>query len=136
MLTNYLKEDGTMRFASGICLITQDVRKLAIFYEKVLQSKADDMNDIHVSIEVEGGGITIYSKTAAEKDMGFDFTKYHGTGMTKFSFGVDDVDKEYERLKSLKLDIEFVTEPTTYPWGARSMHFRDLDGNLVCFGNW
>ena len=123
-----------MKFINGICLITEDVPRLAIFYQKVLQAKSD-INDVHVDIAVEGGGITIYSKSAAENDMGFDFKKCHGAGMVKFSFIVEDVDAEYERLKSLNMDIEFVTFPTTYPWGARSMHFRDLDGNIVCFVN-
>ena len=44
-------------------------------------------------------------------------------------FRVDDVDKEYERLKPLI--SEWVLEPTTMPWGNRSMLFRDPDGNLV-----
>ena len=115
-----------------------------IYGEEALQDsfiitvfKADDMNDVHVELTVEGGGITIYSKAAAEKDMGFNFDKYHGTGMTKFGFSVKDTDAEYERLKALNLNIEFVAVPTTYSWGPASvMHFRDLDGNIVCFGNW
>ena len=123
-----------MKFMNGICLITEDVCKLAEFYQKVLQSETA-INDVHVVITVEGGSITIYSKSAAEKDMGFDFSKYHGTGMSSFSFGVEDVDAEYERLKSLHMNIEFIAVPTTYPWGSRSMHFRDSDGNIVCFGN-
>lgn len=121
-----------MQFANGICIITEDVRRLAEFYEKVLQIKTD-INDIHVDIPLNGGGITIYSKSAAQKDMGFDFSKYSGTGMIKISFFVDNVDFEYERLKSLNLDIEFMAAPTTYSWGARSMHFRDLDGNIIGF---
>jgi predicted enzyme related to lactoylglutathione lyase len=44
-------------------------------------------------------------------------------------FLVDDVDKEFERLKSLV--SEWVQEPTTMPWGNRSILFRDPDGNLV-----
>ena len=124
-----------MKFANGICLITEDVRTLAEFYQKVLQTKTD-INDVHVEITVEGGGITIYSKSAAEKDMGFNFNKYHGTGMSKFTFFVENVDAEYERLTSLNMNIEFVAVPTTYPWGTRSMHFRDLVGNIVCFVNW
>jgi uncharacterized glyoxalase superfamily protein PhnB len=44
-------------------------------------------------------------------------------------FQVDDVDKEYERLKTLV--SEWVQEPTTMPWGNRSVLFRDPDGNLV-----
>lgn len=123
-----------MKFLSGICLFTDEVRKLAAFYQAVLQTNAD-LNDVHVVIPVEDGGITIYAKSAAEKDMGFDFTQHHGTGLFKFTFVVNDVDAEYERLKALNLGIAFDIVPTTYPWGARSMHFRDLDGNLVCFIN-
>ncbi|MCK5129952.1 MAG: VOC family protein [Clostridiales bacterium] len=123
-----------MEFMKCIGLITEDVPKLTEFYQKVLQTKTD-INDVHVEITVDGGGIAIYSKSAAERDMGFDFSKYHGTGMSTFSFLVEDVDAEYDRLKSLNMDITFVAVPTTYPWGARSMHFRDLDGNIVCFLN-
>lgn len=121
-----------MKFANGICIITEDVLKLAHFYEKILQTKID-INDIHVDIHLDGGGITIYSKSAAEKDMGFDFTKYHGTGMVKITLFVEDVDAEYARLNALNMNIEFMTTPTIYLWGARSMHFRDLDGNIICF---
>jgi len=46
-------------------------------------------------------------------------------------FRVDDVDKEYEKLKTLVSD--FVKEPTTQPWGNRSLLFRDPDGNLINF---
>jgi len=123
-----------MTFMDSICLITEDVQKLAEFYQKVLQTNTD-INDIHVDIKVDGGGITIYSKSAAENDMGFDFTKYHGTGLTKFTFVVENVGFEYRRLIALNINIDFIILPTTYPWGARSMHFRDLDGNIVCFVN-
>lgn len=44
-------------------------------------------------------------------------------------FCVDDVDSGYERLKPLVRD--WVQEPTTLPWGNRSILFRDPDGNLV-----
>jgi len=132
---NYKRESvtkTTARFMNSIALITTDVRKLAEFYLTVFQAETE-INDIHVDIPVRGGSIVIYAKSAAEKDMGFDFAKYHGTGLVKFSFSVNNVDAEYERLKSLALDIDFIIPPTTYPWGARSMHFRDLDGNIVCF---
>jgi uncharacterized glyoxalase superfamily protein PhnB len=46
-------------------------------------------------------------------------------------FRVDDVDLAYEHLQ--QFDIDFVNEPTTQPWGNRSLLFRDPDGNLVNF---
>ena len=44
-------------------------------------------------------------------------------------FRVDDVDAEHARLQNL---VEtWVQDPTTMPWGNRSILFRDPDGNLV-----
>ena len=44
-------------------------------------------------------------------------------------FRVDDVDAEFARLRDMI--GEFVQEPTTMPWGNRSLLFRDPDGTLV-----
>lgn len=66
---------------------------------------------------LESDGITIYSKSAAEQDMGFDFSTYQGTGMIKLAFVVENVDDEYRKLKSLDNNIEFITVPTTSLWG-------------------
>ena len=46
-------------------------------------------------------------------------------------FRVDDVDGEYRKLKTMIGDV--VQEPTTMPWGNRSLLFRDPDGNLINF---
>jgi predicted enzyme related to lactoylglutathione lyase len=47
-------------------------------------------------------------------------------------FRVGDVDTEYRRLVALIGD-SVVQEPTTMPWGNRSLLFRDPDGNLINF---
>lgn len=44
-------------------------------------------------------------------------------------FRVSDVDAEYRRLAPVIGQV--VQEPTTMPWGNRSLLFRDPDGNLV-----
>lgn len=44
-------------------------------------------------------------------------------------FLVDDVDTEYDRIRQVATD--FVNEPTTMPWGNRSLLLRDPDGKLV-----
>lgn len=46
-------------------------------------------------------------------------------------FLVDDVDRVHKNLTGFVAD--FVNEPTTMPWGNRSLLFRDPDGNLVNF---
>ena len=44
---------------------------------------------------------------------------------------MENVDAEYERMKEFV--TESVQEPTTMPWGNRSLLFRDPDGNLINF---
>jgi uncharacterized glyoxalase superfamily protein PhnB len=48
-------------------------------------------------------------------------------------FEVADVDQEYARLKQSKLPIDWVMPPTTFPWGNRSIYFRDPEGNMINF---
>jgi predicted enzyme related to lactoylglutathione lyase len=114
----------------GVCLITEDVPALTRFYETVLQT-ASEGDDIHAEVQTDGTALAIYSRAAAESDMGFSFDVYCGTGKMTLGFNVEDVDAEYERLNVL--GVEFVAVPTTYPWGSRAMHFRDPDGNIITF---
>ncbi len=46
-------------------------------------------------------------------------------------FRVADVDEEFRKRAKVIGDV--VQEPTTQPWGNRSLLFRDPDGNLVNF---
>ncbi len=45
-----------------------------------------------------------------------------------FAVFVDDVDKEYQELKSR--GVNFVKPPLTHPWGQRIAYFEDPEGNL------
>jgi len=54
-----------------------------------------------------------------------------GCGRYTLEFEVEDVDREFERLKAL--DVIFVKPPTTQAWGRRSVWFRDPDGNIINF---
>lgn len=105
---------------------------MAEFYSKVLEVEAE-MNDVHSFVQTEHASLTLYSKQAAERDMGFDFSEHWGAGNFCIEFPVEDVDSEYERLE--KLGVEFVATPKTYPWGNRAMQFRDVDGNIITFAS-
>jgi uncharacterized glyoxalase superfamily protein PhnB len=118
----------------GFCLITADVRRLADFYRLVLASGVEAAaapagDEVHVEIAVPGASLAIYSEAAAVRDMGFSFPAGSGRGYAALMVRVADVDAEYARLKAA--GVAFMTEPKTYPWGARSVHFRDPDGNIV-----
>jgi predicted enzyme related to lactoylglutathione lyase len=118
-----------MKF-NGICILTENVPRLSEFYQKILNAKAVG-DEIHTEIVTQGCGLAIYAKSVAERDMKFDFSAHWGAGNVTLMFCVENVDEEYARLQPFIRD--FMTHPTTYPWGARSFHFRDPDGNIVDF---
>lgn len=118
---------------TDITLITDNVLKLIDFYENIFQITIHK-DEIHTQFDVGNVKITLYSKQTAESQMGFDFRSHDGTGKMTISFNVDNIDFEIDRLQ--KSNVEFVSEPKTYPWGAKAMHFRDPDGNIICFRSW
>lgn len=103
--------------------------RLYRFYERVFEASANG-DAVHADICVGNSSIAFYSRQAAQRDMGFDFSTFDGCGRAVLGFNVPDVDAQYERLSSL--GITMMTKPQTYPWGARSFHFRDPDGNIIC----
>lgn len=114
---------------NGICLLTKDVKGLCVFYETALETpfKGDDT---FAWIEGARGTFSIFSAERMET-MAPGSMRGAGYGSHTIEFEVDNVDREFERLKSL--GVLFVKEPTTQSWGRRSVWFRDPDGNIVNF---
>jgi catechol 2,3-dioxygenase-like lactoylglutathione lyase family enzyme len=110
-------------------IITSDVPRLRQFYEAVigLAPVGDDRY-----LEFRAPGLTL--AIASQQRMNAIAPGAIATAANRsaiFDFEVDDVDHERVRLQGIV--AEFVLEPTTQPWGNRSMMFRDPDGNLVNF---
>jgi catechol 2,3-dioxygenase-like lactoylglutathione lyase family enzyme len=110
-----------MEFAS-IRIITQDVERLAAFYERVTGLQAVRRSPEFAEIRTGRGTVAIASTRTAPIPAAANRSVI-------VEFRVDDVDKV---RAGLELD-DVVQEPTTMPWGNRSLLFRDLDGNLVNF---
>ncbi|MCO5994870.1 VOC family protein [Actinoallomurus rhizosphaericola] len=118
-----------MQFAS-IRVITEDVARLADFYEKATGQAAKRSTDDFAEIITPVGTLAIAS-TRTVQALGANAPRPAANQSVIIEFRVDDVDAEYENLK--RFDVDFVNEPTTQPWGNRSLLFRDPDGNLVNF---
>lgn len=114
----------------GLSLITEDVRRLVSFYERLFGVKAEG-DDVHSSLSLPGLSLAIYSKRASISDMGFSYPANAGAGYATLMFLVDDAGAEYARIRDWP--IRFLTTPTDYPWGTRAFHFADPDGNIVDF---
>jgi catechol 2,3-dioxygenase-like lactoylglutathione lyase family enzyme len=111
-------------------LITNDVEKLASFYEAVLGFKATRSGGDDAEFYTDRGVLAIFSAKAQEKYIPGS-TKAASNESIVLEFRVDDVDQGYLRLQGLVKT--WVKPPTTQPWGTRSIYFRDPDGNLVDF---
>lgn len=118
-----------MNFAS-IRVITDDVQAMTDFYEQILGVPARWGNELFAEIVTTGATLAVaHSRTVELFGAGAAHAADNRSVIVEFL--VDDVDREYEKLRGA--DVEIVLEPTTQPWGNRSTLFRDPDGNLVNF---
>ena len=118
-----------MNFVS-IRIITADIKRLARFYEQITGISATMYSEDFGELKTPACTLAIGS-TRTLQLFGGDVARPADNHTAIIEFRVDNVDHEYERLK--KVCSEFVQEPTTMPWGNRSLLFRDLDGNLINF---
>jgi catechol 2,3-dioxygenase-like lactoylglutathione lyase family enzyme len=119
----------TMDFVS-IRVITDDVARLAGFYERATGGQAIWSNENFAELTVGSATLAIASaRTVPLFAPGAARPADNNTVIIEFL--VDDVDRVHQNLAGFVED--FVNEPTTMPWGNRSLLFRDPDGNLVNF---
>jgi predicted enzyme related to lactoylglutathione lyase len=116
-----------MDFVS-IRIITDDVARLTGFYERVTGVEATWSHEDFAEIMTASAILAIASaRTVPLFAPGAARPAANATVIIEFL--VDDVDALYRNLAGSVEDV--VTEPTTMPWGNRSLLFRDPDGNLV-----
>jgi predicted enzyme related to lactoylglutathione lyase len=118
-----------MDFVS-IRVITADVARLADFYEKATGVPASRLSEDFAEVTTARATLAIGS-TRTVPLFAPGAASPAGNHSVIIEFLVDDVDRVYQNLAGLVTD--FVNEPTTMPWGNRSLLFRDPDGNLVNF---
>ncbi|MFJ8871372.1 VOC family protein [Streptomyces sp. NPDC102473] len=118
-----------MNFVS-IRIITSDVARLVEFYERATGVRATWATEDFAELDTVGATLAIAgTRTVPLFAPGSARPADNHSVITEFL--VDDVDRVHQNLIGFVAD--FVTEPTTMPWGNRSLLFRDPDGNLVNF---
>ncbi|MEU5950869.1 VOC family protein [Streptomyces sp. NPDC047525] len=118
-----------MDFVS-IRIITGDVARLVTFYEKVTGVQATWFTEDFAELKTPSATLAIAS-TRTVPLFAPGSSRPADNHSVILEFLVDDVDRVHENLTGIVTD--FVNEPTTMPWGNRSLLFRDPDGNLVNF---
>lgn len=118
-----------MDFVS-VRIITGDVARLVDFYERATGVQANWSTEEFAELRTPSGTLAIGStRTVALFAPGSARPADNNTVILEFL--VDDVDGVHRNLAGFVTD--FVNEPTTMPWGNRSLLFRDPDGTLVNF---
>jgi catechol 2,3-dioxygenase-like lactoylglutathione lyase family enzyme len=112
---------------ADVRIITADLDKVVGFYEQVTGVSAVWPAPVFASLRLPSANIDFGHARTAQLFKGAAHPADNQTVIIDLL--VDDVDKEYERLKTFVSD--WVLEPTIMPWGNRSILFRDPDGNLV-----
>jgi predicted enzyme related to lactoylglutathione lyase len=113
---------AVMDFAS-VRIITDQVGALTDFYETVTGHPARRHTPDFAELVLPGATLAIGSRrTSAAAEPAANRSAI-------VEFRVDDVDAEFARLRGALEQV--VQEPTTMPWGNRSLLFRDPDGTLV-----
>lgn len=123
------QRSNTVQFTS-IRIITDNLTRLVQFYERATVTTATWSNDDFAELRIGSATVAIGS-TRTVGLFGSGAARPADNHTVIIEFLVDDVDKEYTKLREWVSD--FVNEPTTMPWGNRSLLFRDPDGNLVNF---
>ncbi len=118
-----------MDFVS-VRFITNDVRRLVGFYANVTGLPAKWYTEDFAELATPSCTLAIASKRTMDMfNAGAARPEANQTAIIEFR--VADVDEAYKRLGSVVSG--FVQEPTTQPWGNRSLLFRDPEGNLINF---
>jgi predicted enzyme related to lactoylglutathione lyase len=114
----------------SIRIITGDIKRLVDFYERATGVPAEWTTEDFAELRTASGTLAIGStRTVAMFAPGSARPADNHSVIIEFL--VDDVDGVHRNLSTFVED--FVNEPTTMPWGNRSLLFRDPDGNLVNF---
>ncbi|MEO6549297.1 MAG: VOC family protein [Ferruginibacter sp.] len=114
----------------SIRIITADIKRLVQFFEKATALTAKWSTEDFAEIVTNSFTLAIGS-TKTLSFFGEGVAQPANNKSVIIEFHVENVDEEYERIKDFTSDI--VQQPTTMPWGNRSLLFRDPDGNLINF---
>ena len=105
-----------------VCLLTNDVQRLASFYKQILETENNSDDETHQFILAEGTALTIYNDGTVKNNQNQNIC---------LAFTVEDIDKEYEKV--LALGARIIEGPAKRPWGATNMSFYDPDNNVISF---
>lgn len=115
---------------SSIRMITADIKRMVQFYENVSGLTFTWHTDDFAELRTPSANLAIGSTRTLAFFGDPDMATPASNKSLIIEFQVNDMDNKYRHLTNLP-DMKVVQEPTTMPWGNRSLLLRDPDGNLV-----
>jgi catechol 2,3-dioxygenase-like lactoylglutathione lyase family enzyme len=113
-----------------VTIVTANLERMHIFYQEVLRIEPQVYRGNYVEFTMDAGTLALWRQSECEA---FGIVPMRGAAnhSVLIEFEVEDVDGEYTRLKGLQMG--WVQELTTQPWGHRAFYVRDPDGNVLNF---
>jgi catechol 2,3-dioxygenase-like lactoylglutathione lyase family enzyme len=128
-VTAFTKGKELMQLAL-VTIVTANLELMRTFYQQILQIEPQTYRGNYVEFALEAGTLALWRQSECEA-----YGISQGRGTANYSvlieFAVANVDEEYARLQGL--EVEWVQELTTQPWGHRAFYIRDPDGNVLNF---
>jgi uncharacterized glyoxalase superfamily protein PhnB len=111
-----------------VTIVTANLESMRAFYQQVLQVEPQIYRGNYVEFTLEAGTLALWRQSEWE-DFGITPMRGAANHSVLIEFAVEDVEREYTRLKALPM--AWVQELTTQPWGHRAFYVRDPDGNVL-----
>ena len=111
-------------------LFVRDLARCLTFYRDTLGLEIQESDPDSVSFQMENVYFLLLEVSAAARmisEGALELT-IEGGPRGLLAAGVEDVDAAYEALKAK--GVTFLIPPTNQPWGLRTAHFADPEGNL------
>ena len=103
-----------------VCLLTNNVVRLADFYRALLNIDDGCDDRVHQTILSKETMLTVYNDGSEKNNRNRNIC---------LAFSCDDIYSEYDKLK--KRGVKIIEEPTERPWGSVNLSFYDPDGNII-----
>ncbi|EID17591.1 VOC family protein [Mycobacterium xenopi] len=117
-----------MRRVDYVIQYVESLNRSVTFYRDVIGLTVRIEGDGYVEFEMENTKFSLFERSKLPELIG-----RHGGNPPcgEIAFVVEDVDAEAKRLRAL--GVEILSGPVDRPWGERTLHICDPDGNVIEF---
>ena len=111
-------------------VFVKDLARCTTFYREIFKLPYTGSDANSSTFQLQERYLILLSLSGAADLLGSDPNdfKIDGAPRVVLAAGVEDVDAAYEELKAK--GTTFLRPPTDQPWGLRTAHFADPEGNL------